>query len=294
MANAAEKQFVSLAIEGDIKHVQEYAKTFLKYEAMKKDAEWAQAQMAKLDARETLKEIPSNVQGLLYVSNAEEFLIERYVVTEQAEQAAQKIIAAYRAAQKLTDMKIHYLPSLLLEGEPGTGKTELARYIAYRLGLPFVCIRLAAVVDSLLGATSRNISRLMDYVRTIECVVCFDELDFLGIKRGSGHDVQEMDRIVITLMQEIDRLPNSTVLLATTNRIDRIDAALRSRFSSSVNLGYITFEDARKYADTFFESVGSDLRWSDNWIEDQERLSYRAAAQACVQKLAERIAEEET
>ncbi len=70
-----------------------------------------------------------------------------------------------RAALRLQEMGIHYTSSLLLIGEPGTGKTELARYIAYTTNLPFVYTNFSGMVNSALGKTQKNIGMVFDYAR---------------------------------------------------------------------------------------------------------------------------------
>lgn len=65
-------------------------------------------------------------------------------------------------------------------------------------------------------------------------MVTIDELDAVAVRRSQNSNQGsdgEMNRITITLLQELDNLPNNTILIACTNRIDRIDEALLSRFT---------------------------------------------------------------
>ena len=63
------------------------------------------------------------------------------------------------------------------------------------------------------------------------CVLCIDEIDTIAMRRGQT-DVGEMNRVVISLMQELDQLPNDMIVVATTNRYDQLDSALLRRFHS--------------------------------------------------------------
>lgn len=111
----------------------------------------------------------------------------------------------------------------------------LARYIAHKAKLPFLRIQFSSLVDSHLGQTQSNLARIFDYVRTAPCVLCFDEIDAVGMARGQKDDVGEMNRVVIAIMQEMDRLPNNVIIIGTTNRFDRLDPALIRRFLGGVN-----------------------------------------------------------
>jgi len=127
-------------------------------------------------------------------------------------------------------MSISYLPAALFYGQSGTGKTELARYIAHKAGLPFMYVRFSNVVNSFLGGTQSNINKVFSYAKSSPCLLCFDEIDAIGLKRGDSNDVSEMSRVTIALMQEMDLLPNNVIIVGTTNRYDRLDPALVRRF----------------------------------------------------------------
>ena len=78
-----------------------------------------------------------------------------------------------------------------------------------------------------------------------------DEVDTISCNRGKGSDVSEMSRVTITLLQELDRLENNTVLIAATNRIELLDKAFISRCSLVEEMERLTeketLEMIRKY-----------------------------------------------
>lgn len=115
-----------------------------------------------------------------------------------------------RASEKLNEMGIPYLPALMLYGQSGCGKTMLARYIAHKAKLPFLRIQFSSLVDSHLGQTQSNLARIFDYVRTAPCVLCFDEIDAVGMARGQKDDVGEMNRVVIAIIHK-DKETNRVV-----------------------------------------------------------------------------------
>ena len=120
---------------------------------------------------------------------------------------------------------------LMTYGQPGTGKTKLARYIAATLGLPLLTVRCDTLISSLLGQTSRNLRRVFEYSEQMPCVLFLDEFDALAGARGNERDVGELQRVVIALLQNIDALSDNTILIAATNHDQLLDPAIWRRFS---------------------------------------------------------------
>ena len=123
---------------------------------------------------------------------------------------------------------------VLIYGAPGTGKTKTARWIAATLGLPLLTTRCDTLVSSLLGQTSRNLRQVFDYAQQTPCVLFLDEFDALAGARGNERDVGELQRVVIALLQNIDALPDSTVLVAATNHEQLLDPAIWRRFATHI------------------------------------------------------------
>ena len=184
------------------------------------------------------------------------FREDRFLIRDDEKAVIVKMCKTRRAALQLQEMGIHYTSSLLLMGEPGTGKTELARYIAYTTNLPFVYTNFSGMVNSALGKTQKNIGMVFDYARKSPCVLCLDEIDAIGTRRGGKDDVAEMNRVTIALMQELDRLGNDIILVGTTNRPDTLDDALLRRFTFGHTVRPLCRDDARTLARMFFASVG--------------------------------------
>ncbi|WP_084423577.1 AAA family ATPase [Rhodococcoides kyotonense] len=125
---------------------------------------------------------------------------------------------------------------LLLYGPPGTGKTSLANHIAHTLKLPLVVSRSDSLVSSLLGQTSRNIRNIFEYASGMPCVLFLDEFDALAKDRKDSREIGELQRVVIALLQNIDSLSPSTVLIGATNHPQLLDPAVWRRFDHTLKL----------------------------------------------------------
>ncbi|MBY6255160.1 anti-phage ATPase IteA [Kosakonia sp. BK9b] len=124
------------------------------------------------------------------------------------------------------------LPSrLLIYGKPGTGKTMMSKYIASRLSYPLLTVRCDTLISSLLGQTSKNLRQVFEYVTQQPCVLFLDEFDALAGARGNERDIGELQRVVISLLQNIDAASDDTIIIASTNHEQLLDPAVWRRFS---------------------------------------------------------------
>lgn len=124
--------------------------------------------------------------------------------------------------------------SLLFTGAPGVGKSLAAKWLAKSLGLPLLTVDLAAVMSSFLGRTGNNIRNILDYAKSVDCVLFLDELDALAKRRDDATEVGELKRLVTVLLQEIDSWPAHGLMLAATNHPDLLDPAIWRRFDMIV------------------------------------------------------------
>lgn len=123
---------------------------------------------------------------------------------------------------------------IVMYGPPGTGKTLTAFYMAKRLELPLISIRLDALIHSHLGETGSNIRKVFDYAEAQPCVLFIDEFDAIARTRESGDEVKEMARAVNTLLQALDDFGDRSVFMAATNLEAELDRAIWRRFDTKI------------------------------------------------------------
>lgn len=145
-------------------------------------------------------------------------------------------LASVRMYDKFSSHGVAPANRLLIYGPPGTGKTTIAMRLARDLGLPLVLSRSDALVSSLLGQTSRNIRNIFEFAESTPSVLFLDEFDALAKDRKDSREIGELQRVVIALLQNIDAMDPSTILVAATNHPELLDPAIWRRFEFTVQV----------------------------------------------------------
>ena len=162
---------------------------------------------------------------------------------EEAKAELQEVVEFLRYPERFLSLGARIPKGVLLVGQPGTGKTLLARAVAGEAGVPFFHISGSEFVEMFVGVGAARVRDLFDQAkRNAPCIVFVDEIDAVGRHRGAGlgggHD--EREQTLNQILVEMDGFEpnNNVIVLAATNRPDILDPALLrpGRFDRRVTL----------------------------------------------------------
>ena len=150
---------------------------------------------------------------------------------EEAKEELQEVVSFLKSPEKFTAIGARIPKGVLLVGQPGTGKTLLAKAIAGEAGVPFFSISGSEFVEMFVGVGA---SRVRDLFRKAKesapCIVFIDEIDAVGRQRGAGigGGNDEREQTLNQLLTEMDGFEGNSgvIVIAATNRVDVLDSAL--------------------------------------------------------------------
>ncbi len=159
---------------------------------------------------------------------------------------------------------------VLLEGEPGTGKTLLARAVAGEANVNFISASGSQFVEMFVGVGAQRVRALFDNAKkNSPCVIFIDEIDAIGGKRGYGFNSGGNDEREQTLNQILTNMDGfekteGIIVLAATNRIDTLDPALlrSGRFDRKVKVTLPSNDERKDIAKIHFRNKNANFSYT--------------------------------
>lgn len=150
---------------------------------------------------------------------------------DEAKAELMEIVQFLKDPKKFQEIGARIPKGVLLKGQPGTGKTLIAKAVAGEAGVPFFSMSGSEFVEMFVGVGASRVRDLFSKARkAAPCIVFIDEIDAVGRKRGSGQGGgnDEREQTLNQLLVEMDGFGNeeTIIVIAATNRDEILDKAL--------------------------------------------------------------------
>lgn len=201
----------------------------------------------------------------LYGDDKEKVLFDDIAGNESAKQDLEEVVDFLKHPKKYQSLGAKIPKGVLLVGNPGTGKTMLARAVAGEANVPFFSISGSEFVEMFVGVGASRVRDLFAKAKKNSPAIIFiDEIDAVGRRRGSGmgggHDEREQTLNQILVEMDGFEVGTTVIVLAATNRADVLDPALLrpGRFDRRTNITLPERKDREAILKVHFKNKPTD------------------------------------
>jgi cell division protease FtsH len=163
---------------------------------------------------------------------------------DEAKEEVGELVDFLRDPSKFQKLGGRIPTGILMVGQPGTGKTLLAKAIAGEAKVPFFSISGSDFVEMFVGVGASRVRDMFEQAKkSAPCIIFIDEIDAVGRRRGAGHGGghDEREQTLNQMLVEMDGFEGheGIIVIAATNRPDVLDPALLrpGRFDRQVTVG---------------------------------------------------------
>lgn len=190
---------------------------------------------------------------------------------DSEKQELMEIVDFLKDGKKFRDVGARVPRGILLSGEPGTGKTLLARAIAGEANVPFFAASGSDFSGIIVGLGVAKIKEIFELAkRNAPCILFIDEIDAIGQRRSThSYNDQDREQTLNQLLIEMDGFANDTgiIVIGATNRADMLDPALLrpGRFDRQVYIELPDLAGRREILNLYAKKVkvGPDVNLQD-------------------------------
>lgn len=207
--------------------------------------------------------------------------LSELIVSEEIGDKIQRILNEYRNRNKLISYGLTNRRKILIEGNPGTGKTLTASIIASELSLPLYTVQMDKLVTKFMGETSAKLRQVFDSIESNVGVYLFDEFDAIGADRSLDNEVGEMRRILNSFLQFIEQDGSESIIIAATNNQKLLDQALFRRFDDVLHYTLPAQMEIKRLLEYKIKSYDEYFMIPRNVIKAAEGLSHAEIARVC-------------
>ncbi|MDX1773860.1 ATP-binding protein [Oceanihabitans sediminis] len=208
--------------------------------------------------------------------------LEELHLSEEVRNSIHQLIEEFTYLEALKKYDIPVDNKILLHGKTGCGKTATVHAIGKALNKEVITLNLGGFVSSKLGETGKNITELFKKTSYNNAILFIDEFDFIGKLRDyDNKDSGEMQRLVNTIIQQIDNMSDTALLIGATNHLEVIDSALLRRFQIKLKYELPTSEQL----DVYYDSVLAKFPKEINSIKRAYDISYAEAKDIALQQI---------